>query len=72
MSPKNHIVLKAGISYFIGFVIIWFGILFEVWLDDDSEITLKGELISFAVLQILTLVLTLRVKFKMDRNPIDG
>ena len=70
MSPKNQIILKAAIGNFTVFIVVWSGILLAAWLDVEENVSLKGALLSFMLLQALALILTLRVKWKLDRNPI--
>jgi len=70
MSPKNQIILKSAIGNSAIFIVVWLGILLEAWIDVEDEINLKGAFLSFLLLQALALVLTLRVKWKLDRNPI--
>ncbi|WP_076415832.1 hypothetical protein [Shewanella sp. UCD-KL12] len=70
MSPKNQMILKAAISNTAIFMVVWLGVLMEAWLDIEDEVTLKGALLSLLLLQTLALILTLRVKCKLDRNPI--
>ena len=70
MSPKNQIIFKSAIGNSAIFIMVWLGILFEIWIDAEDEINLKGASLSFLLLQVFALVLTLRVKWKLDRNPI--
>ncbi len=70
MSPKNQIILKVALSNAAIFIVVWLGILVEAWLDVEDEVSIKGALISFLLLQTLALILTFRVKLRLDRNPI--
>ena len=70
MSPKNHLVLKAGIKNFFNFLFIWFCILIEAWYESEEELKIKGLVISFLILQAVGLFLTYLVKSKLDKNPI--
>ncbi|ACJ30721.1 hypothetical protein swp_4053 [Shewanella piezotolerans WP3] len=70
MSLKNQVILKAALSNAAMFIVVWLGILAEAWLDSEDEVSVKGALISFLLLQTLALILTFRVKMRLDRNPI--
>ncbi len=70
MSPKNQIILKVALSNAAIFIVVWLGILVEAWLDVEDEVSIKGARISFLLLQTLALILTFRVKLRLDRNPI--
>jgi heme A synthase len=71
MSPKNTIVFKSALGYFLFFTVLWLLVIGLSWLDPEKEILLGGLLPSFLVTQIPTVILTLLVKFKLDKNPIE-
>lgn len=71
MSPKNAIVFKSALGYFLFFAVVWLLVIGLSWLDPEKEILLGGLLPSFLVIQIPTVILTLLVKFKLDKNPIE-
>ena len=70
MLPKNQIIFKVALSNAAIFIVVWLGILVEAWLDVEDEVGIKGSFISFLLLQTLALILTIRVKLRLDRNPI--
>lgn len=70
MSPKNQIIFKVALSNAAVFIVVWLGILVEAWLDVEDEVSIKGATISFLLLQTLALILTIRAKLRLDRNPI--
>lgn len=71
MSPKNTIVFKSAFGYFLLFLVVWLLIVGSTWLDPDKEIIWKGLWTSFLVLQIPTVILTLMVKFRLDKDKIE-
>jgi len=70
MSPKNHLLLKAGIRHFFIFLFVWICIFIEAWLELEQIPQSKGLVYSFLLLQCLGLFLTYLGKLKPDKNPI--
>ena len=68
MNPKSTIVFKSALGYFLIFLVVWLLIVGGTWIDPDKTIVWRGLWTSFLVLQIPTVILTLIVKFRLDKD----
>ena len=70
MSPDNQIVFKSLIRYGLFFFIIWLVLSMVLIFTEAAEFSVKGLGFSFLVLQLPTLVLVIKTKLRLNKNPI--
>jgi hypothetical protein len=70
MSPDNHIVFKSLIGYGAFFFLLWFILSMVLILTGSAEFSVKGLGVSFLVLQVPTLILVIKTKLRLKKNPI--
>ena len=70
MSPDNQIVFKSLIGYGSFFFIIWLILSMVLIFTGSAEFSVKGLGLSFLVLQLPTLILVVKTKLRLNKNPI--
>jgi hypothetical protein len=70
MSPDNQIVFKSLIGYGAFFVLLWLILSMVLILSGSAEFSVKGLGFSFLVLQVPTLILVIKTKLRLNKNPI--
>jgi len=71
MSPNNQIVFKSLIGYGSFFCVAWVVISAVLIFTGSAEFTVKGFGFSFLVMQIPTLILVVKTKLRLNKNPIE-
>jgi hypothetical protein len=71
MSPNNQIVFKLLIGYASFFCSVWVVISAILIFTGSAEFTVKGLGFSFLVMQIPTLILVVKTKLRLNKNPIE-
>ena len=70
MSPDNQIVFKSLIGNGLFFFVIWLVLSMVLIFTGSAEFSVKGLGFSFLVLQLPTLILVVKTKLRLNKNPI--
>ena len=70
MTPSNQIVFKSLIGYGLFFLVIWLFLVGVLVFTGEANPSFKGLSISFCALQLPTLVLVIKTKVMLNKNPI--